>query len=82
MYKGDGSHDNVVDAMTHFSQPTVTHTVSKFMDTPFDFLSHPGCKRNMSFEDMHNEVIARGEGKVLEKENGVVLVDTGKFTGM
>lgn len=81
-FMGDGSHDNVVDAMSHFVAPgQVTHTVSKFMETPFDFLSHPGCKRNMSYDEMHDEVVARGEGRVLEKENGVVLVDTGKFTG-
>jgi hypothetical protein len=79
---GDGSHDNVVDAMSHFVAPQVTHTVSKFMETPFDFLSHPGCKRNMSYDDMHDEVVSRGEGIVLEKENGVVLCDTGKFTGL
>lgn len=74
------SSENVVDQALSFANQ-VTHTISKLIETPLDFLEHPGCNHNMSYDAMHAEVIARGEGRELEKEQGVLHVDTGKFTG-
>ena len=57
-----------------------TRTLAKAIDIEIpDFLSHPGCRHNMSYDAMRDEVLANGEGKVVE--NDTMLVDTGKFTG-
>lgn len=44
-----------------------------------EFAAHPGCQRNLSYEALRDEVLNRGEGRVVD--NDVLLVDTGKFTG-
>ena len=57
-----------------------TRTLSKAIDIEIpDFLSHPGCRHNMDYDAMREEVLANGEGKVVE--NDTMLVDTGEFTG-
>jgi phosphoenolpyruvate carboxykinase (ATP) len=81
-FTGPTSCDDVTEALSGFVRPTsVTHTQSRFIEEDVDFLSHPGCVRNMTYDAMREEVLARGEGKVLEKEQDTMLVDTGKFTG-
>ena len=57
-----------------------TRTVSRIIDIEIpDFISLPTCEHNMDYDDMREEVLRRGEGKVVE--NDTMLVDTGKFTG-
>ena len=57
-----------------------TRTLSKAIDIEIpDFLSHPGCRHNMDYDAMREEVLMNGEGKVVE--NDTMLVDTGEFTG-
>ena len=72
------SFDNVTDFATTFSP---THTFSSMVEIPLpeQFVAHKGCKRNMSYDELRDEVMSRDEGRLVE--NDVVNVDTGKFTG-
>jgi len=80
-FAGPSSCDNVVEQAMAFV-PSVTHTESRLVEIqPLDYLAHPGSIRNLSYDEMREEVLARGEGRVLEKENDTILVDTGTFTG-
>lgn len=57
-----------------------TRTLSKVIDIEIpDFLAQPGAQHNMDYDAMREEVLANGEGKVVE--NDTMLVDTGRFTG-
>ena len=57
-----------------------TRTLSKVIDIEIpDFLAQPGAQHNMDYDAMRDEVLANGEGKVVE--NDTMLVDTGRFTG-
>eukprot|EP00281_Chroomonas_sp_CCMP1168_P018239 CAMPEP_0206211740 /NCGR_PEP_ID=MMETSP0047_2-20121206/160_1 /ASSEMBLY_ACC=CAM_ASM_000192 /TAXON_ID=195065 /ORGANISM="Chroomonas mesostigmatica_cf, Strain CCMP1168" /LENGTH=594 /DNA_ID=CAMNT_0053633663 /DNA_START=85 /DNA_END=1869 /DNA_ORIENTATION=+ len=73
------SCENVVEHAEAFGQ--LPHNLTKLVETDYEYLSHPGAVRNLSYDELHKEVVARGEGQVLEKENNVIHVDTGKFTG-
>eukprot|EP00960_Hanusia_phi_P025111 738341-Hanusia_phi.AAC.5 len=72
------SCDNVVEQTLKLA----TYTASKLVEpvVPFNFLEHAGCKRNLSFEEAREKILARGEGS-LEEHSEALLVDTGKFTG-
>ena len=68
------------DAALHVKGEIKTRTLSKVIDIEIpDFLSQPGCQHNMDYDAMRDEVLARGEGQIVE--NDTMLVDTGKFTG-
>lgn len=57
-----------------------TRTLAKAIDIEIpDFLAHPGCRHNVDYDALRDEVLANGEGKVVE--NDTMLVDTGEFTG-
>ena len=59
-FRANESFDNV----TEFILPSGSqHTVNRLMETPIpaDFATHPGCLRNMSYEAVHAEVLARNE---------------------
>jgi len=77
-FRSNESFDNVVD---HLLPSTVRLAGGRLAEVPLpaDFVTHAGCVRNMSYEAVREEVLAKNEGKIVD--NDVMLVDTGKFTG-
>eukprot|EP00961_Rhodomonas_salina_P014069 188624-Rhodomonas_salina.1 len=46
----------------------------------YDFMEHQGMQRNLDLDTVTEHALERGEGQIV-KENGCLLVDTGKFSG-